>query len=67
MVRRFIKKKPFITLTILEPEYPINEVSKESIKELKNRVYKKMNSERRMKKIFNEQLNEENELQKENI
>ena len=66
-IRRFIKKKPFITLTILEPEYPINEVSKESIKELKNRVYRKMNSERRMKKIFNEQLNEENELQKENI
>ena len=66
-IRRFIKKKPFITLTILNPEYPNLEVSKESIKELKQRVYRKMNNERRMKKIFNEELNEEKELQKEKI
>lgn len=66
-IRRFIKKKPFITLTILNPEYPKPEVSKESIKELKQRVYRKMNSERRMKKIFNEELNENDELQKEKI
>ena len=66
-IRRFTKKKPFITLTILNPEYPKSEVSKESIKELKQRVYRKMNSERRMKKIFNEELNENDELQKEKI
>ena len=66
-IRRFIKKKPFITLTILNPEYPNLEVSKESIKELKQRVYRKMNNERRMKKIFNEELNEDKELQKEKI
>lgn len=54
-IRRFIKKKPFITLTILEPEYPLNEISKTSIKELKDRVYNKMNRER-MKKVYNEEV-----------
>ena len=54
-IRRFIRKKPFITLTILEPEYPLNEISKISVKELKDRVYNKMNRER-MKKVYNEEI-----------
>lgn len=54
-IRRFIRKKPFITLTILEPEYPLNEISKTSVKELKDRVYNKMNRER-MKKVYNEEV-----------
>ena len=48
------KKKPFITLTILEPEYPKAEISKANVEELKNRVQRKMKAERRMKKVFNE-------------
>ena len=54
-IRRFIRKKPFITLTILEPEYPLNEISKISVKELKDRIYNKMNRER-MKKVYNEEV-----------
>ena len=54
-IRTFIRKKPVITITILEPEYPLNEISKISVKELKDRVYNKMNRER-MKKVYNEEI-----------
>lgn len=57
-----IKKKPFITLTILEPEYPKVEMSKANVEELKKRVQRKMRLERRMKKIYNE--NEEMQEEK---
>lgn len=57
-IRKLIKKKPFITLTILEPEYPKQEMNKQNIKELKYRVYKKMNLENKKK------YNEEFELEK---
>ena len=43
-VRRLIRKKPFITLTILEPEYPKEKICKENVIELKDRVFRKMNS-----------------------
>lgn len=66
-IRRFIRKKPFITLTILEPEYPKQEITKENVIELKNRVYKKMKMERRMKKLYNEQLENNAEMQEEKI
>ena len=66
-IRRFIRKKPFITLTILEPEYPKKEITKENVIELKNRVYKKMKMERRMKKLYNEQLENNTEMQEEKI
>lgn len=46
-IRALFKKRPFITLTILEAEYPSKEICKANIKELKNRVYKKMNLARR--------------------
>ena len=51
---KLIKKKPFITLTILEPEFPRKERTIENVEELKNRVQRKMKAERRMKKVFNE-------------
>ena len=57
-IRKLIKKKPFITLTILEPEYPKLEMNKQNIKDLKYRVYKKMNLENKKK------YNEEFELEK---
>lgn len=61
IIKKF-KKKPFITLTILEPEYPKAEMSKANVEELKNRVQRKMRLERRMKKIYNE--NEEMQEEK---
>ena len=57
-----IKKKPFITLTILEPEYPKAEMSKANVEELKIRVQRKMRLERKMKKLYNE--NEEMQEEK---
>ncbi len=66
-IRKFIRKKPFITLTILEPEYPKDVLSKENVIELKARVYKKMTLERRMKKLFNEQIEKNVEIQEEKI
>ena len=51
---RFIKKKPFITLTILEPEFPRAEKTMANVVELKNRVQRKMSLEVRMKKLYNE-------------
>lgn len=56
--RKFLKKKPFITLSILEPEYPNSATNKNSIKELKSRVYNKMNMERRKKQYSEEAENE---------
>lgn len=56
------KKKPFITLTILEPEYPKAEISKANVEELKNRVQRKMRLERKIKKLYNE--NEEMQEEK---
>lgn len=52
--RKFFKKKPFITLSILEPEYPNSVIDKNSIKELKSRVYNKMNFEKRKKQYTEE-------------
>lgn len=44
-IRRYIKKKPFITLNILEPIYPDNNLPrKERIEDLKYRAYEKMNA-----------------------
>lgn len=57
-IRKFLKKKPFITLSILEPEYPNSAIDKNSIKELKSRVYNKMNLEKR-KKQYNEEVENE--------
>ena len=61
IIKKF-KKRPFITLTILEPEYPKSEMSKQNVEELKNRVQRKMRLERKMKKIYNE--NEEMQEEK---
>ena len=61
IIKKF-KKKPFITLTILEPEYPKAKMSKANVEELKNRVQRKMRLERKMKKIYNE--NEEMQEEK---
>ena len=60
IIKKF-KKRPFITLTILEPEYPKAEMSKANVEELKNRVQMKMRLERKMKKIYskNEEMQEE--------
>lgn len=66
-IRRFIRKKPFITLTILKPEYPNKEISKDSIIELRDRVYKKMNSERRKKKLYNNEIIHDTNMQEEKI
>ena len=66
-IRRYIRKKPFLTLTILEPEYPKEEMSKENVIELKTRVYKKMTLERRMKQVHNEQTENNAEMQEEKI
>lgn len=42
---KYIKKKPSITLTILEPIYPDGRINKiESIKKLKKETYEKMNN-----------------------
>lgn len=44
--RRYIKKKPFLTLNVLEPIYPNNNLArKEAIDDLKNRVHKVMEKE----------------------
>ena len=64
---RFIKRKPFITLTILEPEYPKTEISKANVQELKNRVYRKMKLERRIKKLYNEEMNKDTNMQEEKV
>ena len=61
IIKKF-KKRPFITLTILEPEYPKAEMSKANVEELKNRVQRKMRLERKMKKLYNE--NEEMQEEK---
>ena len=63
---KLIKRKPFITLTILSPEFPNPEISKESVLKLKNRVYRKMSNER-MKKIYNEELQNNIRMQEEKI
>ena len=42
-IRKYIKKKPFIRLYILEPEFPNTNLNyKEAVNELKNRVHSKM-------------------------
>ena len=61
IIRKF-KKRPFITLTILEPEYPKAEMSKANVEELKIRVQRKMRLERKIKKLYNE--NEEMQEEK---
>ena len=61
IIKKF-KKRPFITLTILEPEYPKSEMSKQNVEELKSRVQRKMRLERKMKKLYNE--NEEMQEEK---
>ena len=53
-VRRLIRKKPFITLTILEPEYPKEKICKENVIELKDRVFRKMNSKSETDLSYNE-------------
>ena len=64
---RFIKKKPFITLTILEPEFPRAEKTMANVVELKNRVQRKMSLEGRMKKLYNEGYKRDTEMQEENV
>ena len=61
IIKKF-KKRPFITLTILKPEYPKPEMSKQNVEELKNRVQRKMRLERKIKKLYNE--NEEMQEEK---
>ena len=61
IIKKF-KKRPFITLTILEPEYPKPEMSKANVEELKIRVQRKMRLERKIKKLYNE--NEEMQEEK---
>lgn len=61
IIKKF-KKRPFITLTILEPEYPKAEMSKANVEELKYRVQRKMRLERKIKKLYNE--NEEMQEEK---
>ena len=41
--RKYIKKKPFIRMVVLDPVYPnMNLPTGEAIEDLKNRVFKKM-------------------------
>ena len=61
IIKKF-KKRPFITLTILETEYPKPEMSKANVEELKIRVQRKMRLERKIKKLYNE--NEEMQEEK---
>lgn len=45
-IRKYIKKNPFITLTVLEPIYPASNLKKaEAIQLLKNQVYDSMKKE----------------------
>ena len=64
---KLIKKKPFITLTILEPEFPKPERTMANVVELKNRVQRKMRLEGRMKKLYNERTEKNGEMQEENV
>lgn len=64
VIKKF-KKKPFITLTILEPEYPNVEMCKANVEELKGRVQRKMRLARKMKKLYNEKTQENEEIQEE--
>lgn len=64
---KLIKKKPFITLTILEPEFPKPERIMANVVELRNRVQRKMRLERRMKKLYNERTEKNGEMQEENV
>ena len=64
---KLIKKKPFITLTILEPEFPKTEKTMENVVELRNRVQRKMRLEGRMKKLYNERTEKNGEMQEENV
>ena len=54
-------------MTILEPEYPKTEISKANVQELKNRVYRKMKLERRIKKLYNEEMNKDTNMQEEKV
>jgi len=58
-IMKMIKKKSYITLKILEPEYPKKEISKCNIEKLKNDVYRKMKNELTKNKIYNKELDEE--------
>lgn len=62
-IMKVIKKKPYITLKILEPEYPKQEISKSNIEKLKNVVYRKMKNELTRKKIYNEEVNKKESKQ----
>ena len=64
---KLIKKKPFITLTILEPEFPRPERTMANVVELRNRVQRKMRLEGRMKKLYNERTEKNGEMQEENV
>ena len=64
---KLIKKKPFITLTILEPEFPKAERTMANVVELRNRVQRKMRLEGRMKKLYNERTEKNGEMQEENV
>ena len=64
---KLIKKKPFITLTILEPEFPKPERTMANVVELRNRVQRKMRLEGRMKKLYNERTEKNGEMQEENV
>lgn len=64
---KLIKKRPFITLTILEPEFPKPERTMANVVELRNRVQRKMRLEGRMKKLYNERTEKNGEMQEENV
>ena len=66
-IKDMLKKKTFITLTILEPEFPRAEKTMANVVELKNRVQRKMRLEGRMKKLYNERTEKNGEMQEENV
>lgn len=54
--RKYFKRKPFITLNILEPEYPDEYFNKENVRNLKEKVHRKMQNPNVRKKATDGEL-----------
>lgn len=54
--RKYFKRKPFITLNILEPEYPEEYFNKENVRKLKEKVHRKMQNPNVRKKATDGEL-----------
>ena len=54
--RKYFKRKPFITLNILEPEYPDEYFNKENVRNLNEKVHRKMQNPNVRKKATDGEL-----------